>query len=426
MKSYPKYKPSGEEWLKTIPDHWEAKPLKYELRFFNNIRVPLSAEERGKMQEKTYDYYGASGIIDKVENYLFEGNYILLGEDGANLIARNSPLAFKASGKFWVNNHAHILQPITGNLDYFVYLLESYDFFPLVSGSAQPKLTLDNVESITLPVPPIIDQEAIASFLDDKTIQIDTLIEKKQKLIELLKEERQAVINEAVTKGINPKAKVKPSGVEWLGDIPEHWEVKKISTVSEVVRGASPRPAGDPRYFSQETITNGTNWITVGELTKDTAMYLTETSTYLTQEGKFLSRLIEINTLLLSNSGATLGVPKITKLEGCINDGSVAFLNLARSIDIQFLYYFLFSITKLLRDQAGQGMGQPNLNTTLVKNIAYANPPIEEQKEIVAFLEQAIKNIDNICKITEKEIELMQEYRTALITEVVTGKMCVI
>jgi type I restriction enzyme S subunit len=111
METYTNYKSSGIAWLGDIPEHWSVKRIKYVFNFHDNQRIPLSTDERGKMLVKKYDYYGASGVIDKVENYIFDGVFILFGEDGANLLARNSPLAFKASGRFWVNNHAHILSP---------------------------------------------------------------------------------------------------------------------------------------------------------------------------------------------------------------------------------------------------------------------------------------------------------------------------
>ncbi|MCD4787037.1 MAG: restriction endonuclease subunit S, partial [Desulfobacterales bacterium] len=192
-------KDSGIEWLGKVPEHWEVKRLKYVIALFDHKRVPLSGEERGKMTNKIYDYYGASGIIDRVDNYIFDGEYILIGEDGANLLARNSPLAFKAIGKFWVNNHAHILKPKYGSLDYFTNLLESIDYTIWVSGSAQPKLTAENLANIEIVEPPLKDQTMIVQFIEEKTLKIDNYISKIYQKIELLKEYRTALISEAVT-----------------------------------------------------------------------------------------------------------------------------------------------------------------------------------------------------------------------------------
>lgn len=190
---------SGIEWLGKIPEHWDVKKLAFEFKTFNTKRVPLSAEERGKMELRIYDYYGASGVIDKVENYIFDEELILIGEDGANLLTRTKRLAFIANGKYWVNNHAHIIKPINGNINYFCELLELIDYTIYISGSAQPKLTQEALMSIKIPVPPINEQDKISIYLITEFNKIDTLISKSQQEIELLKEYKNALINEVVT-----------------------------------------------------------------------------------------------------------------------------------------------------------------------------------------------------------------------------------
>jgi type I restriction enzyme S subunit len=192
-------KESGIDWLGEIPEHWELKKLKFILTSKNSERIPLSSEERGKMKVKTFDYYGASGVIDKVEDYLFDEEHILLGEDGANLVTRTKRLAFIARGKYWVNNHAHILKPLKGNINYLCELLELIDYSIWISGSAQPKLTQESLLSINMFEPPVNEQNVIMTFLDEKTTQIDATLKKIQSEIELLKEYKTALINEVVT-----------------------------------------------------------------------------------------------------------------------------------------------------------------------------------------------------------------------------------
>jgi len=202
---------------------------------------------------------------------------------------------------------------------------------------------------------------------------------------------------------------------KWIGAIPEGWTTKPISKISTVIRGASPRPAGSPRYF------NGTHmpWITVGELTKDENMFLTSTATYLTVEGVRNSRYVEKGTLLFTNSGATLGVPKITNISGCINDGSVALLN--PMICKEFLYFALRTRTEDLRKQVS-GYGQPNLNTTIVKSIVIPVPPDNEQQAIAVFLTEQCNCIDVAINKLNDVVTLLTEYRIRLISDVVTGK----
>lgn len=266
-----------------------------------------------------------------------------------------------------------------------------------------------------IPIPPIEQQCRIADYLDRKCSQIDSIIAKQQEVIEKLKEYKLSVITEAVTKGLNPDVPMKDSGIEWIGKISEHWETASIAHVATVVRGASPRPAGDPRYFSGQ----GIPWITVAEVTKDDGKYIESTKSYLSEEGAKYSRLVEKGTLLLSNSGATLGVPKVTLITGCINDGSVAFFDL--KIKQMYLLYVFKSRTLELRKQM-QGYGQPNLNTTIIKSIVIPLPNIDEQKYICEYLDKRCKGVDNAIKIKEEVVNRLAEYKKSLIYEVVTGK----
>jgi type I restriction enzyme S subunit len=190
---------SGIEWVKEKPAHWRMCRIKDICDFFNTIRVPLSAEERGQMIEKLYDYYGASGVIDKVEGYLFDGTYILIAEDGANLLRRSSPLAFIASGKFWVNNHAHILRPRFGDIVYFAHLLESLDYSLYVTGSAQPKLTKENLGEFKIIIPPVPEQKQISMFLRGETEKIHTLKNNLNAQLATLEQYRKSLIHGCVT-----------------------------------------------------------------------------------------------------------------------------------------------------------------------------------------------------------------------------------
>ena len=201
-------KPSGVEWIGEIPVHWKISKVKHEFESLDNLRVPLNSETRGSMELKVYDYYGASGIIDKVENYIFDEPLILIGEDGANLQLRSTPLAFKATGKYWVNNHAHVLRPKHGIIDYLTNMLESLDYTHYITGAAQPKLTSEHLMNITVIIPPSLEQDQIANYLNHKTKQIDELIATEHRKIELLKEYRQSLISEAVTGKIDVRNEV--------------------------------------------------------------------------------------------------------------------------------------------------------------------------------------------------------------------------
>ncbi len=192
-------KPSGVEWLGEVPEHWEVSRVKNEFLCLNRHRIPLSATERGAMTIRRYDYYGASGVIDKVDEYLFDDDLLLIAEDGANLVLRNLPLAIIARGQFWVNNHAHILKPRRGHLEYLAAIMEGINYQPWISGAAQPKLTQDRLMGIAIAVAPAEEQGEIISAIRKETAPLAMTIERSQREIDLLREYRTRLIADVVT-----------------------------------------------------------------------------------------------------------------------------------------------------------------------------------------------------------------------------------
>jgi type I restriction enzyme S subunit len=190
---------SGIDWLGEIPAHWALSKVKYSFENLDNLREPIASENRERINPK-YDYYGASGVIDKVDGYNVDDTVLLIAEDGANLVMRNLPLIYKASGKIWVNNHAHILKPLQDvDYEYMYYYLESIDYNDFITGSAQPKLSQGNLANVDVLRPSLIEQQEIADYLDEKTAKIDKLISELNTQLAELAEYKQAVISEAVT-----------------------------------------------------------------------------------------------------------------------------------------------------------------------------------------------------------------------------------
>ncbi|MBH1971989.1 hypothetical protein FK216_11905 [Moraxellaceae bacterium AER2_44_116] len=256
---YAAYKDSGVEWLGEVPEHWEVGAIKRFFTVLDSKRIPLSSEERS-YRNGSYPYYGASGVIDWIDDYIFDEDLVLVSEDGANLLTRSTPIAFIATGTYWVNNHAHILKPIDNNLIYWSERIESIDLTPFITGSAQPKLTIDALANLMIAVPPSHEERyAIQLLISQETAKIDNLINEQKKLIELLKEKRQAVISTAVTKGLNPHAPMKDSGVEWLGEVPQGWKYGRLAYIADnIVDGThhSPQsyPEGDFMYITAKNI----------------------------------------------------------------------------------------------------------------------------------------------------------------------------
>jgi len=426
FKRYPAYVQSGIDWLGDIPSHWSKEPLKVVTRFVNG--AAFKPEE-----------WGDEGVpIIRIENLNGGGefNYTNVNADPRYHVRRGDllfawsgnrgtsfgPFLWQADGLHYLNQHIFRLETYNLDKQWFYWLLKAVTAF--VEKQAHGIIGLVHITKqelgiIRVPRMSCDEQRKIAAFLDRETAKIDALITKKERLIELLQEKRTALISHAVCKGLDPNVPMKDSGVEWLGNIPAHWSVKKLGWLSLVVRGASPRPAGDPRFFDGHHIP----WITVAEITKDENKYLTTTEKMLTLEGMASSRVLPSGTLVLTNSGATLGVPKILGITGCANDGVVAFLRLSTELVRDFGYYCLSSLTRMLRERIKQGSGQPNLNTDIVKATSIPLPPYDEQNRVVAFIENVIADQNRLIEKVQEASEKLREFRTSLISAAVTGKI---
>ena len=419
-KPYPEYKDSGVEWLGEVPIDWGASRHKY-----------IATFAKGKNPKELFDEVGigrhqylAMGFLRGLEvpkycdldssTILVMENQILIIWDGSN------------AGEFVKATHGVLsstMAAVTTNSNihdgFYWYYCKSIEpeMRRHANGMGIPHVDGDELKAIVIPQPALEEQRSIAAFLDYETARIDRLIAQQQRLIELLKEKRQAVISHAVTKGLNPDAPMKDSGVEWLGQVPEHWNVTKFGFISNVVRGGSPRPAGDPELFDGDY----SPWVTVAEITKDEEVYLESTESFLTEKGSKQSRVFKRGTLLLSNSGATLGVPKILSIDANANDGVVGFEKL--SVNTEYAYFYLSTLTDNLRERIKQGSGQPNLNTDIVKSIVIPLPPSGEVEAILSEIKTHRITFSVLISKADTAIKLMQERRTALISAAVTGKI---
>ena len=192
-------KESGIAWIGRIPARWKISRIKNETSNLDYMREPISAENR-ENKLGLFDYYGASGVIDKIDDYNVDDTVLLIGEDGANLRMRNLPLVYRASGKFWVNNHAHILKVNSkNNYGYMAYLLEAGDYTVYITGAAQPKLSQFNLMRFPIPVAPRNEQDKIEAYLDARITKIDSAIAEKEALIADLESYKKSLIFEVVT-----------------------------------------------------------------------------------------------------------------------------------------------------------------------------------------------------------------------------------
>lgn len=421
MKKYDEYKDSGVAWIGDVPKHWEVKQLKWLFYNLDNLREPISADKRERTNPQ-YEYYGASGVIDKIDYYNVDDRVLLIGEDGANLVFRNLPLIYKAEGKFWVNNHAHILKPMK-NVDYgyMYYTLEAADYSTFITGSAQPKLSQSNLELQTLPVPPYYEQVFIAAYLDTHCAKIDNLISIQQKRIALLQELKQSVITHAVTKGLNPNVEMKQSGVEWIGDVPKHWEVCKLKHYSQVFGRI-----GFRGYNQTDLVNEGEGAITLSPSNMQNGILNYDKCSYLSWKKYYESPEIMIynDDVLFVKTGSTYG--KISyvadlPMEATINPQIVVFKNIKGNN--KYLYYLLSNdIVQMQVSLTVGGSTIPTLSQESILNYIVPLAPKVEQAAIASYLDHKCATIDTSISNAQHQIELLQEYKQSLITEVVTGK----
>ena len=405
LKPYPKYKDSGIQWIGEIPEGWEIGRLKNKTL----IKYGSSLSELDR-QEGDIDVFGSNGIVGKHNRSITKGKTIIIGRKGSHgKVNLSKDSCFPIDTTYFIDKTCTSL-----NIKYLFYLLNQLKLDETSRDSAVPGLSRGITYNKIVPYISIKYQTAIANFLDKKTAKIDALIEKDKRLIELLKEKRTALINHAVTKGLDPNVKLKDSGIQWIGEIPDKWSVRKIDKLSTVSRGASPRPIDDPKYFDDG---EEYSWVRIADVTAS-GRYLLETTEKLSTLGKSLSVPLEPGRLFISIAG-TVGKPIITKIKCCIHDGFVYFKNL--KVLNEYLYHIFIG------GQAYLGLGklgtQLNLNTETIGLITIPLPPKEKQQKIVEYLDKANSKMDKTIQKIEEKINLLEKYKKSLIHYVVTGKV---
>jgi len=443
MKRYPAYKDSGIEWLGEIPEHWEIKQLKHLLKSINGaIRTgPFGSQiKNSDMVEDGIKVYNQRNVLDNDFN---EGNSFISEKKSEELkafeIFENDILLTSRGtiGKcaiFPKNARKGVLHPclirIQANLEVItnrfltLYIGETNQFQENIHYNSNAT-TIDviygeTLKTIKIPCPPIDEQGMIISFLNHKTHLIDTLIQKKQRQIDLLKEHRMTTINQAVTKGLYPDVKMKDSEIEWLGEIPEHWEVKKLKYLTSKI-GSGVTPKGGAQVYQDDGIPliRSQN-IHFDCLKLDDVVFISEEIHNQMSRSKVLP-----GDVLINITGASIGrcnfIPDNFE-EANVNQ-HVCITRPTDEIETEFLFDVLSSDMGQFQVFYVQvGTSREGLTFEHLKNFQIPLPPVKEQMEIIAFLKKKIGQIFKQISNLEKEIEYCQEYRTTLISNAVTGK----
>jgi len=437
--TYAAYKPSGMDWVGDIPEHWKIHRLKHvaSVQFSSVDKHTLEGEEPVRLCNYVDVYYNdfiaagiefmsASATQSEIARFQLCRGDVLVTKDSESWddIAVPSYVAGKLDGVLCGYHLAHI-RPHPRKLlgEYLFRAFRSRgindQFRVAANGITRFGLGKYWLDNGLFPVPPLDEQHAIAAFLDRETARIDALIEKKRRQIELLQEKRSALISHAVTKGLDPNAKMKDFGIEWVGEIPAHWEVKRLKfLVSEPLKyGANEAAELDdpelPRYIRITDVDEN------GRLRDETFKSIPEdvARPYLLKEGD----------LLLARSGATVG--KSFYYEPSWGRAAYAgYLIRARfnptKIMSRFINYFTNS------QQYWHWLSASFIQAT-IQNVSaekYANlivpvPPFEEQKRIVSYLDSVWERLNKMTNKVRKSIQALEEYRSALISAAVTGKI---
>ena len=374
-----------------VPKGWVWTTLENCTINRDNERIPIASAIRNKQQNKKYDYYGAAGIIDKVDNYIFNERLLLVGEDGANLLSRAKNNAFFAEGKFWVNNHAHILDSYPKKvLDFVAIVINSMNLEMYITGSAQPKLSQDNLNRIPIPLPPFAEQQRIVAEIERWFALIDTIEKSKEGLETAIKQAKNKILDIAIhgklvpqdpkdepaselLKRINPKAQITCDN-EHYAQLPKGWSVISMQDVCKLKDGikldSTPLINLDVKYL------RGTS---AGKVI---------------DSGKFVTA----NSYMILVDGENSGEVFKTSIDG-YQGSTFKLLDIDQNVNEEYILNVINLHRKALRENK-VGSAIPHLNKKLFKAISVPLPPYNEQIRIV----EAIKSIFNILDAIKESL----------------------
>lgn len=412
---YEEYKDSGVEWIGEVPSHWEVMRFKD----FTSLQTTTS-DNMNKIGLENIE--GKTGRFIESDSE-FEGNGIAFNI-GDVVYGKLRPYLQKvwiatfsgnAVGDFFV------FRPKDNCYNqYLFYCMLSDGFTSMCNGSTvgakMPRVSSDFIRSLHNYLPPLSEQQAIATYLDEKCGEVNCAIDVQKKKIELLNELKQTIITDAVTKGLNPNAPMKDSGVEWIGKVPEHWKVMKTSLAFTHIGSGTTPSTSKNEYYEDD----GDFWLQTGDLTDG---IITDTSKKVSKIAirECNLKFYPTNSVVIAMYGATIGKMGLLQIE-CATNQACCVLPSNNHIDAKFTFYFFLSAkTDLLISAIGGG--QPNISQDVIKKTKMIVPPLSEQQTIANYLDEECTKIDVQISNANHRIELLNELKQSIITEAVTGKI---
>lgn len=420
FKRYDSYKNSGVEWLGQIPSHWEMVRLGSKF-----------IERKEKVSDKDFKPLSVTktGVVPQLDNAAKTDdgdNRKLVRKDDFVINSRSDRKGSSGLSKFEgsVSLINIVLKPLDINLEYSNFMLKCNgfieEFYRNGHGIVADLWTTRfwDMKSIMLPIPPKDEQEKIASYLDEKIAKIDASISGKEKFIELLKEQKQIIINDAVTKGLNKNAKFKNSGVEWLGQIPSHWEVVRLGSLGIFSKGNG--------ISRNELVADGIPAILYGDIYTKYNYQAIEIKNFISTETSLKAVKISENDILLTGSGETkddIGKCVVFKGKEAFAGGDIIIFKQDKN-NSTFLAYSLNSSYSIMQKTImAKGEIIVHIYSSMLKELLLPLPPKSEQEKIVEYIENKISKIDKLLNLEQECIKSLKEYKASLIDSVVTGKV---
>jgi type I restriction enzyme S subunit len=423
-KAYPAYKDSGIAWLGTIPECWRLLRLKFATKLHNDKVEPTRNQKyiglenvsswTGKyipMAEQTAEgtsnrYFPGAVLFGKLRPYLAKA---LLAND----VGLCSSEFLVLQGKYVNPSYLHAFMLTEG----FINLVDSSTY-----GSKMPRASWDDISSLLIPIPSPGEQEKISLFLEHETSKIDTLIAKQRRLIELLREKRQAVISRVVTKGLNPDAPMKDSGVAWLGEVPEHWTVTRLGFVSMEVQTG---PFGS-QLHAEDYIENGIPIVNPANIQDGCIVPNWSSSVDAEAYARLKRHRLSEGNIVFARRGELGRCAVITRNEAGWLCGTGSLKVVLKQNDLEPEFAHLFLSTSFVRDALSlesKGSTMENLNAEILSKLAIVYPDKEEQKQIIQHVRATFGKLAVIVEKAQSTVSRLKERRTALISAAVTGKI---